>query len=56
MLYIFLQPIQSTLVSFFTLTLDIILVFLLSKEGFNILMMITCKFSKRVILIEKKDI
>ena len=50
-----LQPIQSPPVPFFTLTLDFILALPLSKEGFNALMSVTCKFSKRVTLIERKD-
>lgn len=53
--YRFLQPIQSPLVSFFTLILEFILVFPLNEKGFNALMSVTCKFSKRVILIEGKD-
>lgn len=50
--YGFLKPIQSPLVFFFTLILDFHLAFLLSKESFNALILVTYKFSKRVTLIE----
>lgn len=53
--YNFLQPIQSLLVSFFTLILDFILAFFLYKEGFNALILVIYKFSKWVILIEGKN-
>lgn len=50
-----LQPIQSPPVLFFTYILEFILAFSLSKEGFNVLMLVISKFFKRVILIEGKD-
>ena len=50
-----LQPIQLPPVLFFTLTLDYILALPVSKEGYNTLMSVTCKFSKRVTLITGKD-
>lgn len=50
-----LQPIESPPVPFFTLTLDFILALPTSKEGYNALMSVTCKFSKRVTLIEGVD-
>lgn len=37
------------------LTLDFILALPVNKEGYNALMLMTCKFSKRVTLIEGKD-
>lgn len=37
------------------LTLDFILALLLITEGYNALMSVTCKFSKRVTMIEGKD-
>lgn len=43
---------RVTPVPFFTLTLDFVLVLPLSKEGFYVIMSVTCKFSKRVTLIE----
>ena len=50
-----LQPIESPPVPFFTLTLDFILALPMSKEGYNALMSVTCKFSKRVTLIKGVD-
>ena len=50
-----LQPIYSPLVLFFTPTLDFILALLLTTDGYNTLMSVTCKFSKKVTLIEGKD-
>lgn len=50
-----LQPIQSPPVPFFTLTLDFILALPLSPEGYNVLMSVTCKFSKRITLVPSKD-
>ena len=50
-----LQPIQSPPMLFFTLTIDFVLALPVSKEGYNTLMSVTCKFSKRVILIKGKD-
>ena len=50
-----LQPIHSPPVPFFTLTLDFILALPLTADGYNALMSVTCKFSKRVTLIEGKD-
>lgn len=40
---------------FFTLTLDFILAFPFTADGYNILMSVTCKFFKRVTLIKGKD-
>lgn len=53
-----LQPIQSPPVPFFTLTLDFVLALPLSVEGYNALMLVTCKFSKTssYLLKEKKKI
>ena len=51
-LYKLLQSIQSPPVLFFTLTLDFLLVLPLTKEKFNVIISVTCKFSKRVTLIE----
>lgn len=50
-----LQPIQSPPVLFFTLTLDFILALSLSPKGYNALMSVTCKFSKRITLVPGKD-
>lgn len=50
-----LQPIHSPPVPFFTLTLDFILALPLAPEGYNTLMSVTCKFSKRVTLVPGKD-
>ena len=47
-----LQPIESPQVPFFTLTLDVMLALPLTKQGFNTIMSVICKFSKRVTLIE----
>lgn len=41
-----LQPIKTPLVSFFTLTLDFVLALPLSKEKFNAIILVTCKFLK----------
>ena len=54
-LYGFLQPIESPLVPFFTLTLDFILAFRLIKQGFNVIMPVICKFSKQVAFIKGAD-
>lgn len=54
-LYGSLQPIESPLMPFFTLTLDFVLALPLSKEKYNAIISVTCKFSKRVILIEGAD-
>ena len=53
--YEFLQPIESSPVPFFILTLDFVLALLLTKPGFNVIMSVTCKFLKQVILIEGVD-
>lgn len=50
-----LQPIESPPVPFFTPTLDFVLALPVSKEGYNALMSVTCKFSKRITLIEGVD-
>lgn len=50
-----LQLIKSPPVPFFTLILDFVLVLPLSKEGFNAIMSVTCKFSKRVTQVEDVD-
>ena len=54
--YGLLQSIESPPVPFFTLTLDFVLVLLPSKEGYNAIISVTCKFSKRVTLVEDADI
>ena len=53
--YGLLQPIESPPVPFFTLTLDFVLALPLSKEKYNVIMSVTCKFSKRVTLIKGAD-
>ena len=53
--YGLLQPIQSPPMPFFTLILDFVLALPVSKEGYNALMSVTYKFSKRVTLIKGKD-
>lgn len=53
--YGLLQPIQSPPVPFFTLTLDFVLALPISKEDFNALILVTCKFSTWVALIPGKD-
>ncbi len=55
-LYGSLQPIESPPVPFITLTLDFVLALPLSKERYNAIMSVTCKFSKRVTLVEGADI
>ena len=50
-----LQPIESPPIPFFTLTLDFVLALPLSKEKYNAIMSVTCKFSKRVTFIEGAD-
>ena len=50
------QPIESPPVPFFTLTLDFVLALPPSKEGYNAIMSVTCKFSKQVTLVEGADI
>lgn len=50
-----LQPIELPLFLIFTLTLDFVLVLLLSKEGFNAIMSVICKFSKQVTLVKGAD-
>lgn len=40
---------------FLTLTLNFKLILLLSKKGYNTLILIICKFSKRVTLIKEKN-
>ncbi len=47
-----LQPMESPPIPFFPLTLDFMLVLLLSKKGFNTIMSVMCKFLKQVILVE----
>lgn len=41
--------------TFFILTLDFVLILCLSKKEYNVLMLVTCKFSKKVTLIKGKD-
>ena len=53
--YGFLQPIYLSSVPFFTLTLDFILALPLTADGYNALMFVTYKFSKKVTIIEGKD-
>lgn len=50
-----LQPIELSLILFFTPTLDFVLALSLSKAECNAIMSVTCKFSKRVTLIEGAD-
>lgn len=50
-----LQRIKSPPVPFFTLTLDFVLTLPVSANEYNTLMLITCKFSKRITLIEGVD-
>ena len=50
-----LQSIQLPSMPFFTLTLDFVLALPMSKKGYNALMSVTCKFSRRVTLIEGKN-
>lgn len=54
-LYGLLQLIESPPVLFFTLTLDFVLVLLLTKKKFNAIISVTYKFSKRVTFIEGAD-
>lgn len=54
-LYSLLQSIQSPPMPFFTLTLDFVVVLPVSKEGYNALMSVIYKFSKKVTLIKGKD-
>lgn len=54
-LYNSLQPIELSPVPFFILTLDFVLALPISKKGYNALMSVTCKFSKKVTLIKGKD-
>lgn len=48
-----LQLIESPPIPFYTLTLDFILTLPLASRGFNALMSVICKFSKRIILIKE---
>lgn len=41
--------------TFFMLTLNVILTLPVNKKDYNALILLTCKFSKKVIFIEKKD-
>lgn len=50
-----LQPIKSSPVPFFILTLDFVLALPLSKGDYNTLISVTYKFSKRITLIEGAD-
>lgn len=50
-----LQPIESPSVLFHTLTIDFILALPVSREGFNAVMSVTYKYSKRVTLVPGKD-
>lgn len=50
-----LQPIQLPSIPFYTLTLDFILALSMTVEGFNAIMLVTCKYSKRVTLIPKQN-
>ncbi len=53
--YCSFQPIESPFVPFLTLTLDFVFVLLLSKEKYNAIISVTCKFSKRVTFIKGTD-
>lgn len=50
-----LQPIESSPVPFFMLSLDFVLALPLSKEKYNTIISVTCKFSKQVTLIKGAD-
>ena len=49
-----LQPIQNPNVPFHTISMDFILVLPRSREGYDSVMSVTCKFSKRVTLVPGK--
>ena len=49
------QPIHSLPVPFHTLTLDFMLALPLNAAGFNLLMSVICKFSKRETLVKGKE-
>ena len=51
-----LQSIDTSCVSFHTITLDFILTMSLSIELYNVIMSITNKFTKRITLMSEKDI
>ena len=51
-----MQPIYSPPIPFHTLTIDFILALPLTSEGFDSVMSVTCKFSKRVTLAPGKTI
>lgn len=53
--YGLLQPIESMPVFFFILALDYVLMLLLSEERFNAIILVTCKFLKRVTFIKSAD-
>lgn len=55
LLYGSLQPINSPLVSFFTLILNFVLALSAGKKRYNVLIPVTCKFSKQITLIKEVD-
>lgn len=55
LLYDLFQPIESSFILFFTLTLDFMLTLYLSKKEYNVMISVTYKFSKYVIFIEDTD-
>lgn len=50
-----LQPIKSRPIPFFILIHDFVFAFPVSTNKFNMLIFVTCKFSKRITLIERMD-
>lgn len=55
-LYGLLQTIELPQMPFFILIFNFILALLVSKEGYNALILVMCKFFKKVTLIKVKDI
>ena len=55
-LYSDFQSILSSLISFHILVIDFILALLISEENYNIMLIITDKFIKKVQLISRKNI
>lgn len=56
LLYGSLQSIKSLPVLFFILMLDFVLALLLTKKKFNTIILVTCRFLKRVTLIDGANI
>ena len=55
-LYDSLQSILTSSVSFHTIIIDFVLALSISKKRLNCLMSITCKYSKRILLVSSRDI